>query len=539
MSGRKGQSDIDAGRKAIADREKTIADHNKAVDGLLEKLDAASRDETAQSNRTGDEARRQEREENADPLWNTFIPAGAGAVGGAGIGEVENRILHSFSKGSANALIEASDELGPVEKLTNSQLSRARASGMAQAAEKYTPSSVARQGAALTGRLAGYGIPAGVFYNEHAKYENRANDQSATETDRLANQRISNALLGVSTGIAADGGMRFFFPTRVPGEGKALSRGYAARDFVSRMDSADAARKAPRPTPAQPASTNASAPATPRPMLPGSKADLKAQAKRYNIPGRSAMTVDELRVAVGEAVQNTTAPRGGAASKALKGLAGPVVAGAVAADAAYNQARASGEGVGGSLAAAAPQAAVTGGGVGAGLYGVNKLLERVPAAVGKAVGMAGEAMAPSLIDSMTDPTAEEMDTARHWFGRNLPSWARTEAQEDAYQQSLVPERNPLRTQAPQQSPEQELPSAAALEIPSDMGAEPAPQEEPDFESQLAELQTMLQQIGQAQEPGPVANAANSQAASRAQFSPSPSPWQASTIPTNRLLAGAY
>jgi hypothetical protein len=89
-----------------------------------------------------DAALQQQREENASPLWNTTIPAGIGALGGAGIGELENQILHRFNKGNAEAIKGIAKELGPVENLTNSQLNRSRAAGAATAAEKYMPSSL-------------------------------------------------------------------------------------------------------------------------------------------------------------------------------------------------------------------------------------------------------------------------------------------------------------------------------------------------------------------------------------------------------------
>jgi hypothetical protein len=242
MSKRKGQADIDAGRQSIADRERVIADHAAKVDSLISKYDSAVKDETAQGNREGDERTRQEREANASPLWNTFLPAGAGAVGGAAIGEAENRILHQFNKGNAEAVKEIARELGPTDRLTNSVMNRSRAAGAAAAAEKYAPSSLMRQGGAVAGRALSYGIPAGIFANEYSKYAERAADPKATEADRMANQRIANGLLGVATGIGADGGMRFFFPSRHEGEGEAMMRINTARDYARRMDQADADR---------------------------------------------------------------------------------------------------------------------------------------------------------------------------------------------------------------------------------------------------------------------------------------------------------
>lgn len=235
MKGRKGQADIDAGRRAITEREKAISDYATRINDLSTKLDAALADE-------GKEQTRQKREEAADPLWNTFIPSGLGAAGGAAIGEIGNKILHGFNKGNAEAVKEIAKELGPVEKLTNSQLNRSRMAGAAAAAEKYMPSSPMRQAGDMLGRGLTYGVPAGLFYNEYSQYAKRAEDPDATDADKAANQRIANALLGVSTGIAADGGLRFAMPSRHPGEGEAMARINAARDYVKRMDQADETR---------------------------------------------------------------------------------------------------------------------------------------------------------------------------------------------------------------------------------------------------------------------------------------------------------
>ncbi len=55
--------------------------------------------------------------------------------------------------------------------------------------------------------------------------------------------------------------------------------------------------------------------------LLGSGQDLMQQARRLGIPGRSDMSVGELREAVGKAVASTAAPRGGAAVKMRREMA--------------------------------------------------------------------------------------------------------------------------------------------------------------------------------------------------------------------------
>lgn len=522
MKGRKGQKDIDAGRAAIAERELAIREHADQVNALTSKLDEALAAE-------GTEQTRQEREAASDPLWNTYIPSGVGAVGGAGIGEIVNRLLKEFNSGNAEAIKGIARELGPVEKLTTSQLSRARAAGAASAAEKYAPSSPLRQGAAVAGRGLSYGIPAGIFYNEYSKYEDRAKDKSLPESERMGNQRVANALLGVSTGIAADGGMRFFFPSRHEGEGEAMARINAARDYSRRMDAADEARAAgPRVTRATPAPD---APSTPsRPALPGSKTDLLQQAKRLGITGRSKMNTDQLREAVSDAVKNTSAPRGGAASKALKAL-GPVTAGLVAADAAYNQARARGADVGEAVGEAAPQAVVAGGGTAAAGYGMNRLLNALPSAAGTALSAGAPLLGPMAAGDITEQSQERLNMDRNIAARYLPSFMRAGRVEEAYQMAQVPERNMGKAD--------EFATSRGLEIPEGIpaprqdGSSPydaAPQAPEDFDTQLADLERLFAEMGGG-EQDPMQNAQ----ASRRVAVQAPPQWQPQ-MDQNRLLA---
>lgn len=583
MKGRKTQTDIDAGRKAIAEREKTVADHNRAVGDLFTKLDEASKDETAQSNREGDEARRQERESKANPWTDTFLPFAAGAAAGGVYGELANRGLDRFERGNAQALREIADELGPTNKLTTSQLNRSRAAGAAAAAERFAPTNPLLKGMNTVGRAASYGIPAAVLYNEYSNYQGRANDPNLTESERGANQQIANALLGTTTGIGVEGGRRFFFPSREPGLGAAQMRIQTARDLATRLDAKDAAASAPPPSTPTKAAEATPAPSGPRAVTPGSRADLMKQAKRYNIAGRSTMSVEQLREAVGEAVKSTPAPRGGAATKMLKGLAGPAAAASLAyamtpdraeaggpadvsryissrlvssgnnlsrvADvyddytkfaaargetpiplAAFSrQMREGGIGMGrmanenqymASIRPGEYQAPARGGGpaealtnagiAGGAAYGVGRAIDRLPAAVGGAMRTAGEAFAPSTIDAMTDYSPDELAQGRNWMARNLPEALQFGAVGEAREMATVPSPSPYR--------QQPLAAAESLEAP-----------EMDFDTQLADLTSLLQQIGAA--PNPMQTAQASRAVTQL-----PQGFAPSNVPTNRLLA---
>jgi hypothetical protein len=533
MKGRKGQKDIDAGRAAIAERERAIRDHADQVGKLTTKLDTAIAEE-------GAEATRKEREASADPMWNTYIPSGVGALAGAGIGEIENRLLHEFNRGNAEAIKGISKELGPVKNLTTSQLSRARAAGAATAAEKYAPSSSIRQGAAVAGRGLSYGVPAGIFYNEYTKYADRANNPGATEADKLANQRVANALLGVSTGIAADGGMRFFFPSRHEGEGEAMANINAAREYTRRMDAADRARSAPRPTPLTPAPANPPAQPQSRPALPGSKADLLQQAKRYNIKGRSKMSPDELRTAVGEAIASTKAPRGGAASKALKAL-GPVAGPAVAATVAYNAATSDAQARGESPtdASTVGEGLAAGGIAGGAAYGANRLLSAAPVVAGPLAATSVMGFDP-LEGASYEDTAQNISAARGdvnaampWVGRNVLGV--TPEEQSAYEMAQVPPPSPARVQRGNQGRQDaEYMRRYLADEPVNMPAgadagwqdRAASAQPDDFDAQLAELQQIMAELeGPAESP---------QQARRPVVMPPPS--MVSPALQNRLLA---
>jgi len=457
--------------------------------------------------RTEQQQQQQEREQGVDPVWDTFAPFGAGAVVGGAYGELANRGLDRFERGNVEALKEIGDEIGPTRDLTSSQANRAKAFGAAKAAERFAPTNRLMQAGNVMGRAASYGIPAGLVFNEYQNYQGRANDESLTETERQANQRVANALLGTGTGIGVEGGRRFFFPAREPGMGQALARINAAKELATRMDASDARPRATAPAPAQPKPEAPKASPKSRPKLPGSYGDLMQQARRYEIPGRSKMNVDQLRQAVADAVKATPAPRGGAATKMLKSPAfAPIVAGTVA----YNMADAqASDGSGPSTA----DKMGTAGTAAATAYGGNRLLQALPQAAKTAFAAGGEMSIPQMASDMTDDFASPQ--ARNMAARYMPEALRFGAVEDAYQMAQVPERNPARVYE----------NAYA-----GSGYGPEASEQPDdFDAQLAELQQLLSEMEGGQQPA------------QPRFQPpAPVPQfsvpQVSAAPQNRLLA---
>ncbi len=466
MANRKGQADIDAGRKAIADREKAISEYAAKVNDLSSQLSSAMSDE-------GKERTRQGREAAADPLWNTFIPSGAGAAGGAAIGEVGNRILHGFNKGNAEAVKEIANELGPVKDLTNSQINRSRMAGAASAAEKYMPSSPLRQAGNVVGRGLTYGVPAGLFYNEYSKYADRAADPTATDADKAANQRIANALLGVSTGIAADGGLRFAIPSRHPGEGEAMARINAARDYVKRVDQADdtrglaqAVRKAapsiidvtaeevtppkqlaaPEPTVSQPASLrNADRLRQAVKATGGGGARTKEAAAQHLLSavdnGNRAAVAKALGIANGPNLDKRV--RDAITALATKPGASSLAAATLAAGLSWGGEAEAADGSTPSIASQAANAAAAGAVAGGTTYGMGRLFRALSPAATQAAGAAATGMTPGMIDDMTNYTPDEVAQGRNWIARNIPAARHLGGGfQEAYDMATVPERRP-------------------------------------------------------------------------------------------------
>lgn len=194
------------------------------------------------------------------------------------------------------------------------------------------------------------------------------------------------------------------------------------------------------------------------PPRAGTHAALKAQAKELKIPGRSGMGKADLANAVADAIKAQGATRAKRLPK-VTGAVGPALAAGLAYAATPDQANAAD----GSAPGFNASAAVNAGAAGGIAYGVQRGIDALPAAAGGAARMAGEAMAPVMVDSMTDYSPEEMATATNWQIDNLPSWALSPNVRQTAEMATVPERNPIRQEA-------------------------------DFDSQLSELSAMLQEL---------------------------------------------
>lgn len=417
MKGRdkKGQAEIDKGRAAIDARAKEVSDYNEKIDRLNTQLGEAQTEERTAAKETGDAAERKKREDSSSPLTQKFAPFVAGAGVGGVYGELANRTLDKFERGNAQALKEIGEELGPTSEMTNSQMNRSRAMGAAAAAEKFAPAGKLAKALTGTGRALSYGIPAAAILNEYERYRTQADDEKAPWADRQGSQQIANGLLGAGTGIAVEGGRRFFFPHREEGAGTAMARIEAARDYAKRMDTKDAtaataprstlaqalteeprakpfaktidAEVLPEPTPQKALPAPEATPETPSKAAttPGTAAYMRERLKDdFGITGTSKMKKGQLASKLAEAMQEHGAKR--TVAKRVPKLPGGTGAAALAGGLAYALTPDRAEAAGGAPAGAQTEALTNAGVAGGTAYGVSKLAEALRPAAGRALG---------------------------------------------------------------------------------------------------------------------------------------------------------
>jgi hypothetical protein len=514
MSKRKGQTSIDEGRAAIKAREEEVRLHNEAVERITGQLGEAETGE-------GTAAEKAKREESSDPLMNKIVPGAIGAAAGSGVTYGLNKIVGAGDASNANALIEIGDEIGPTEKLTNSQMNRSRAVGAAAAADQFAPKSKLAKALNFGGRVGTYAVPIGFIANEYQKYQKQADDKSLPWEEQQAAQRMANGFLGGFTGIGLEGAARFFNKKTPEGVGKAMMRINTARDYAKRMDESDARPRAassplaralteepraksfpktidaeilPEPAPQKALPAPETTPETPpkAAATPGTAAYMRERLKDdFGITGTSKMKKGQLATKLAEAMQEhgakrTVGPRKPGGGGTAAGVAA-VLGGGLAADAAYNSARAEGASPMQAIGNAAPAAATTAGGVGAG-YGVSKLAQALSPIAGKAIGMGSSMLGPMMAGDMTDMSADEAAQARQQIAavpgqlRSALSSAMTpgNATPEETQGAMYPEAVPPQAAAPQPAPppqQNPMMSASALQIPENIPPDAAQQAE--------------------------------------------------------------
>ncbi len=353
-----------------------------------------------------------------------------------------NATLTARSEGARN-LAAAAREIDPGQVGA-----RARYSAIGQAADKtgvLNPRVVPYGGLGMAGALGGMGAystfhraPEAQSDEERALWTGTGYGEMGAGAKMLASSvnRYANPSVQLPPEALAD--IEF---ARQQGAGKAPLGGYD------------------RTQPAQIAQGENTAPSEPQPVRLRNSERLINAAREAGATGKLTKTdaakwlarrvTDDNRAAVADALgvkpgddfgpRIKNAIKDMAKSPGRSGIILPLAMGAVAYDAARSQAKAAGSqnpesaGIGAGLTAAGTTAAIP--------YAISKL----PASLANAARATGPGLAPSGIDSMTDYSPQEMAQAANWQARNLPSWARSQGVENAYQMAQVPERNPFDT----------------------------------------------------------------------------------------------
>lgn len=496
MKGRKKQADIDAGRATIEARNKEVNNYNEQVKLLNEQLGKAIDDERAAGKEDAAAAEKAEREKNASPLTQKFLPFAGGAVAGAGYAALANATLDSGERSVNQAINEIGDEIGPTEKLTHSQANRARAVGAANAAEQFKPASRTGKALKFGAKGAAYAAPSALIFNEYNRYVEQANDPNATQADRDMAQAIANGLLGAGTGIGGEGAVRALTTRVDPGVGRSMMRIETARELARRHDDADMRRDtrsalapteenrllrtAPRPSVIDAEVLPEPEPARTLPAPSSQPAEQKSDPVRHSQrfkeaveatggkPGKSkSANYAALRKGITDAnlpdvAERLNLPRTADRSTVLQraremmktsgksSLLFPLVAAGTAYMASSNPSEAStgGEAQGNVNALASAGAA---GGL---TYGTNKLLQALPSSTGTlAGGMTGPLM-PMTFDPFEggseEDTRHNIMAARGDLNALLPSAGRaigvTPQEQSAYEMAQVPTPGPSRIQ---------------------------------------------------------------------------------------------
>jgi hypothetical protein len=490
MKGRKKQADIDQGRATIEARNKQVTEHNKQIELLNQQLGEAEATERKAGQEDKAAADKAERERNASPLKEKFLPFAGGAAAGGLYAALANSTLDRGEKAINQAINEIGDEIGPTDKLTNSQANRSRAIGAANAAEQFRPASKLGKALKFGAKGAAYGVPAALVFNEWSRYDEQAKDPNATQADKDMSRAIANGLLGVGTGIGGEGAVRAFNPRVDEGVGRSMMRIETARELARRHDDADIRRDG-RPTlanaaaqsseAAQPQSRLARALAsntidaevipdpTPKPALPAPSAPETGASP----PMRHGDRLREAATAAGAKAGRTkaanvdairrglTAENSGAVAKALNlpetaerkailqrlreistiggKMAIPLAVGS------YMAATGDSEAADASLGERAGNVAQNFGIGASAAYGGSKLMDAIakasPALMG-GISSGLSAMTPAMIDDMTSGSPEELNMARNTAARTLPELMQFGAVGEARDMAQVPPRSP-------------------------------------------------------------------------------------------------
>ncbi len=250
----------------------------------------------------------------------------------------------------------------------------------------------------------------------------------------MADRAAGLGYIGVGAGLGKQG-LRYAFSPGVAPDAKSIAI----------INSNQLRRNAPQGKLAQALTSGSASPALPPPpATPSAPAAAPAQGQR-------------LRDALGRF------------AKAPKGAGVPALAGALAYGMTPDEAQAADGRTVGGTGEALTNAGIAGGAA----YGTSKLAQALGPAARATIGMAGDAIAPTTIDSMTDYSPDELAQGRNFLARNLPEAMQIGAVDQARQMAQVPQRGPQAQMAQDQRMQAEampMQSAQALQIPEGIPA---------------------------------------------------------------------
>ena len=411
MSGRKGQEQIDEGRRAIAENERLHQDARDKRSELQKQIQSLSGE--IQTGKERAEAESPYEQGRQIALFG--LPAGVGM----GAGYLEG---NSLSKALRNRATERAGNISDLaESVRTGQTPRGDAARTAKSLRLLGKTSHG------TGPLAMGTLLAGVGATQRAL--------APELTDNPIGQDVIRGLGGLETGV---------------GTGLAIQQIGSMMKGVPQPSAKDvAAIDTPPTTPNAPASPQ---PAPAAPPKPGTKAALLAEAKARELPVNSRMKKSEIEQQLAKALKANKGKRmtGGRTLKAL----GPIGAGLMAYDAVTSDAEAAdGTLTAGNMAKGAAVGTAAGGTA----YGMDRLVNALKGAapnLTRSIGAGGVMTLPDAIGSQFDDyTQDELTSgsnklynqqARLQDATGLPDWLMGQNVAEARNMAQVPERNPAR-----------------------------------------------------------------------------------------------
>ena len=452
--------------RRVADEERArqgrIAEESAAADTEIKRAQAEKVRAEAEKDRTANERKKAYVEESNAGYGRAAsiganavaLPAGftAGRIGGKGINALAN-----ISQNSKNTSLQgiAGDRLSGLTTRegarTGARLSGAMPSDNAllRVGGRALPHIIGGVGAAAKGAsMLANSFQGDDFYTD------------------MTNRAMGLGLIGSGVGLVQEGGRYAVNPDVTP-DGRSIAiiesnqlRRNGLPGAVDRGQVVDA-EVVPEPAKALPAPQAAAEPA------PGSKAYYVQEAKRLGVKGATRKTKADLVEAVNAANAGNAGKRV-RAKKIIPGLAGPAIAAGLAYAATPSDANASN----GADSYTGQDEALTNAAAAGGItYGANKLLRLAPALAGQAISTGMAMTAPFAAADAYDPTPEQLAMDRNITARYLPRPLQFGAVSDAYDMAQVPEKGP---------------------------AHSGPRAD-DFDSQLAQLNAILAELGQGQE----------------------------------------